>query len=66
VARVRERAEHAEVVFYESARIYRLPRTNPAYQEMLGQLQAAAAAGTLVYVRFIQPNGDVIGSIRSD
>ena len=32
VARVRERAEHAEVMFYEAARIYRLPRTNPAYQ----------------------------------
>ena len=45
VAHIRERkdAEYLEVMFLESARIYKLFKENPAYREILGQLRAALA-----------------------
>ena len=67
VAQVRTHADGAaEVMFYETARIYRLLRTNPDYDNALLRLRAAATARTPVRVRFLIPNGDVIESVRTD
>jgi hypothetical protein len=63
VARVHEKPDHATVKFLESARIYRMPRTNPDYARALRDLRMAAASGTAVHVRLLEPNGDVIESI---
>ena len=35
VAQVRAHSNHADVMFFETARIYRLPRTNPAYDSAI-------------------------------
>ena len=66
VAQVRAGGAQAEVMFFETARIYSLLRDNPVYEAALRQLRAAAAEGTPVHVRFLTPNGDVIESVRSD
>jgi hypothetical protein len=66
VAQVRVRAEHADVMFYESARIYRFPRTNTAYEKTVRLLRSAAAAGTPVRVRFGGAHGSVIEAVRVD
>ena len=66
VARVRVQADHAEVMFYETARIYRMPGSNPCFADALRDLRAAMAAGTPVRVRFVEPNGEVIESVGID
>lgn len=66
VARVHEKPDHATVKFLESARIYRMPRTNPDYVRALRDLRAAAASGTTVRVRLVEPNGEVIESVMTD
>lgn len=66
VAQVRAHPEHADVMFFESARIYRLPRTNPAYESALRLLRAAAAAGTPVRVQFVEAHGEVIEAVLAD
>jgi hypothetical protein len=63
---VRVRNDHAEVMFVESARIYRLTRDNPAYDETLGVLRAAAASHRPLRVQFDTPNGEVIERARVD
>lgn len=60
VVKVRAAGEHQEVLFAESARIYRLLRDNPAYDDALRHLGAAARSGRQVRVRFTEPNGEVI------
>ena len=60
VTHVRVRNDRAEVMFVESARIYRLARSNPVYKETLDTLRAAAASARSVRVRFDKPNGEVI------
>jgi hypothetical protein len=64
VLRVRPRAGHDEVIFAESARIYRLLHDNPAYQETLRKLEAAAGRAQPVRVRFDQPNGGIIERVE--
>lgn len=64
VARVNEQPDHASVKFFESARIYRMPRTSPDYARALRALQAAAANGSVVRVRLVEPNGEVIESVE--
>jgi hypothetical protein len=66
VARVHEVPDHATVKFLESARIYRMPRTNPHYATALRELRAAAANGTAVRVCLLEPNGEVIDSIATN
>jgi hypothetical protein len=66
VARVHEQPEHATVKFLESARIYRMPRTNPDYARALRALQAAWASGGVVRVRLVEANGEVIESAAAD
>ena len=63
VAGVREGPGHAEVAFYESARIYRLPRSNAGYAEAVRRLRAAMADGTRLRVRFTAPNSGEIEAV---
>ena len=66
VARVHEKPDHATVKFLESARIYRMLRTNPNYARALHDLRVAAASGIAVRVRLVEPNGDVIESVTTN
>lgn len=66
VAKVRPRAEHVEVMFYETARIYRLLRNNPQFENAVRHLREAKAATTPVRVRFVEPDGEVIEAVRAD
>jgi len=66
VAVVHEQAAQAVVKFLESARIYRLSRTNPGYAHALRTLTAAAASGKAVLVRFAAPNSDFIEDVRAN
>ena len=52
VAHVREHATHADVMFHESARIYRLPRAHAEFDAMLARLRRAASARAPVDVQF--------------
>lgn len=62
VVHVREREDCAEVMFVESARIYRLPRSHAAYRRVTDFLERAAAAGQPVIVRFDGTNDEIIES----
>ena len=53
-------------MFYETARIYRLLRTNPEFDRALRDLRAASSEGTPVRVRFNEPNGEIIEAVRTD
>ncbi len=63
VLKVRAGDGHAEVMFVESARIFRLLCHNPTYREALRELSAAAVSGCQVRVRFVEPNGDIIEEV---
>jgi hypothetical protein len=64
VAGVRVRETHAEVMFYETARIYRLPHGDAGSARTLQLLEQAASSGKPVVVQFVEPNGAVIASVR--
>jgi hypothetical protein len=67
-AHVREMpgAEFAEVMFLESARIYRLSKNNPKYQETLKYLREAIAKEGVVRVLLDQPHGSIIQALEAD
>jgi len=65
VARIRLNPQHADVMFFETARIYRLLRVNPVYERSLRVLRLATMPEAAVWVRFDEPNGDVIADVRS-
>ena len=65
VAQVRTHPEHADVMFHESARIYRLLRTNPQFEPAMQNLREAATARKPVRVRFAEPNGEVIEAVQA-
>jgi hypothetical protein len=60
VAQVRVHATHADVMFHESARIYRLPHTHADFVAMLARLHDAAAARVPVDVQFGGTAGEEI------
>lgn len=66
VAHIRERkdAEYLEVMFLESARIYKLFKKNPAYSEIVGELRAAEGKKCAVKVRCATAQRDVIEEVR--
>lgn len=67
VAHVREpaTAEFAEVMFLESARIYKLVKKNSRYEEMVKRLREAIAKGCVVRVRLDQPHGGTIEDVEA-
>jgi hypothetical protein len=58
VAAVRgsEEEDHVEILFLESARIYRLERARPDFEELLGRLRE----GRRVRITTVAPDSDVI------
>src|SRR5262245_44565939 len=66
VARIRQRGDHEEVLFYESARFYRLPHTTPNFASTIEALRAAVGKSTPMNIRFSEPNSDVIESVLAD
>jgi hypothetical protein len=64
IARVRMQPAHADVMFFETARIYRLPRTLPGFDAALQVLRDAEAARANVVVEFETPNSAVISAVR--
>lgn len=56
-----EEVGHVEVLFLESARIYLLERTQPAFDELLGRLRE----GQRVWVAVAPPDGDVIEDVQA-
>jgi hypothetical protein len=64
VAGVRVRETHAEVTFFETARIFRVPHGDPASARSLQLLRNAAATGAAVLVRMTEPNGAVIAEVK--
>ena len=65
VAQVRAQGDRADVLFFETARIYRLPKSHPDFDAAVRLLRAAAGAGTPVRIRFVEVNGDVIESVHA-
>jgi hypothetical protein len=66
VVHVQVHADHAEVMFGESARVYRLARNNPSYENSLHLIERAAARGRSLTVRFVEPHGEVIERVYAD
>jgi len=60
VAKVRTDGGLTEVMFFESARIYRLNRDSAVYEQTLRRLRTAERAGERIRVRFNEPNGDIV------
>ena len=62
VASVRgsEEEDHVEVLFLESARIYRLERARPDFEELLDRLRE----GSRVRVSFAAPDADEIDEVQ--
>ena len=67
VAHIRERegADHVEVVFLESARFYRLMKTNPTFTESYPLLREALAEGELLTIRLASLESDVIEGVAA-
>jgi hypothetical protein len=67
VAHLRERAgmDFVEVMFLESARIFRLPRSHDGFEQLLSNLQTSAAAGRSVRVTFTIPHGGEIADVQN-
>lgn len=58
--RARPGALFAEVLFLDSARVYRLPITHPDFDRLVARLRQAIAARHAVRVRLAAPDSDVI------
>lgn len=58
-------AEFTEVMFLESARIYKLSKKNPTYEEILKRLREAIAKKRAVRVLLDQPHGGIIEGIEA-
>ena len=66
VAQIREQngEDHVQIVFLESARFYKLFRTNPQYDALLERLRSNLANGRSVQVRLTSPNNDIIEDVK--
>ncbi len=67
VAQVREPegADHVDVVFLESARFYRLMKTNATFAESYALLREALAKGELLTIRLASLESDVIEGVAA-
>ena len=63
VVNLRLRADCVEVMFAESARIYKLLRANSRFEEALSNLRAASERSSRVRVRTEKPNDEIIESV---
>lgn len=63
VARVREHDVHAEVMFFESPRIFRLPKAHPSYTALLRRLQDASLSGAIVRVTYDAADDGAISDV---
>jgi hypothetical protein len=68
VAHIREPEgrDYCEVVFLESARLYRLPKANLAFREIIGALRKAEGMGRPVRVVLTTVKGDIIEDAQMD
>lgn len=57
-------ADYVEVVFLESARFYRLFKTNPMYQQILKMLRDAVTKKRAVQVRCTSSESDVLAEVQ--
>jgi hypothetical protein len=66
VARIRERtgADSVDVMFLESARIYKLARSNPSFDRILAQLRNAMARRRPLTIRLASLDSDVIDDVH--
>jgi len=64
VVKVRVRDDRAEVMFVESAAIYRVLRTNPHYEQTVREL--SSAVGSHVRVRLAAPYAEIIEEATKD
>ncbi|HEX9076532.1 MAG TPA: hypothetical protein VF932_12180 [Anaerolineae bacterium] len=66
VAHIREQkgADDVEVMFFESARIYRLPRAQPRYADMIRLLRGAMSSGRVLIIRLASLESDVIEDVQ--
>jgi hypothetical protein len=51
------------VTFYESARFYKILKSNPNYKKYISLLKETIKKQQPVYIRFTKPNGDIIDSV---
>lgn len=67
-ARVRERegADHVDVAFLESARLYKLFRSHQRFAEAVARLQDAVSTRKGVRILLASLDSDVIEEIQSD
>lgn len=65
VAQIRERTDGVVVVFLESARFYKLPRTNPSFERIFDTLKDAVERQRVLKISLASPEGDVIEDVRS-
>ena len=66
VAHIRERREAAsvDVMFLESARVYKLPRAHPSFDRVLGQLRDAVAHRRVLHVTLVSPDSEIIEDVH--
>jgi hypothetical protein len=66
VARIRtpDDADHVEVLFLESARIYELRSDRPDFAELIGLLRRAELDGRPIKVGFASIDGDAIEDVQ--
>jgi hypothetical protein len=62
--RSREGADHVEVMFLESARIYKLLMEQPGLDELLERLRKAEQAGRAVRVGLASLDSDLIKDVQ--
>ncbi len=62
--REREGGEFVEVMFSQSARIYKLFKKNPKYEEIQARLREAVKAKRTVRVQLSAAQGDVIAGVE--
>jgi len=68
VAHIREHEDrdYCEVMFLESARFYRLPKANAAFDEIIGTLRKSMEMGRPVRIVLATVSGDVIEEVKMD
>ena len=67
VANLREKAEldHVIVVFLESARLYKLNRSNPGFEKTISRLRDALETQRAIKIGFESLDTDIICEVRN-